>query len=99
MSQRVRTDIVHPRANPNVLLNHPANRARRDSRSLIIQKQRFFITLQNWRVHEKLVAHVEITSDRRTRRISKRYDPLLPSFPRYTHELISEINVRDIERR
>ena len=25
MSQRVRTDVVHPRADPNVLLNHPAD--------------------------------------------------------------------------
>src|SRR6476659_3130534 len=99
MSQRVRTDIVHSRAEPNVLLNHPAHRSRRDPRPLVIQKQRFFIALRNGRVKKKLVAHFEITPYRRTRRLSKRYDPLLSSFPRYTHELIPEINVREIERR
>ena len=45
MSQRMRADIVHPRANPDVLLHHPADRSRRDPRPLIIQKQGFVIAL------------------------------------------------------
>ena len=45
MPQRVRTDVVHAGADANVLLNHPAHRASRDSRSLVVQKQRFIVAL------------------------------------------------------
>src|SRR6185369_9324191 len=55
MSESVWTDVVHPRADAYVLLHHPADRASSNSRSLVIQKQRSFITLRNWRVEEKLV--------------------------------------------
>src|SRR6185369_12856917 len=83
MSQRMWTNVMHSRAEPNVFLNHSTNRSGRDPRSLIIQKQRLFITLRNGRVHEKFITHLEITSYRRTRRISKWHDPLLSTLSRH----------------
>src|SRR5688572_16532937 len=96
MAQRVRADVVHPRTDANVLINHPAHGAGRDARPLIVQKQRLLIAFRYWRVEQKLVTNAEILSNRIAGRIAKRHDPLLPSFSRDAYQLIAKVDVSKV---
>src|SRR5829696_4872896 len=97
MAQRVRADVVHSRADAYVLLNHPAHRARGNSRSLVVQKKRFLIPLRDWRVEEKLVSHTQVVLNCVARRISKWHNSLLPPLSGYAYQLITEIYVRNVK--
>ena len=63
----------------------PPDPAGLENYTRLLSDQRFLIALRDWRIQEKLVAHVEIASNRRTCGIAKRHNPLLPSLPRHTH--------------
>ncbi len=96
MAQRVRTDVAHPGADANVFFHHPANRARGNSRTLIVQKYSFRLALGDRRVVEKSITGAPIGLQGFARRIAERNDALLPPFAGHANQFVFEVHVGEI---
>ncbi len=99
VTQGVRADIVHPGADANVFLHHPANRACCNSRALVVEKYSLWLALGHPRVVEKSITGAQIDLQRFARRIAERNDAFLTPFAGHANQFVLEVHVGQIHFR